>query len=118
VSVALADHHDGVAGDRRSRLRDGPRGGRFGDAGSNDSAPRGGGCRAAAASAGPAASGPPVAFFRDEIVEICGALALGGTLLRRLGLDNEAERLEALFGAVERRLAQSQSAAAFSASGS
>jgi hypothetical protein len=56
--------------------------------------------------------------LRDEVVEICGALALGGTLLRRLGLDSEAERLEALFGTVEGRLAESQFPAAFSAAGS
>jgi len=117
VSVALADHHDGLAGDRRSRLRDGARGRQSGD-GSDDSGPRGGGRSAAAASAGAPTSGPPVGFLRDEVAEICGALALGGTLLRRLGLDSEAERLEALFGAVEGRLAESQSAAAFSASGS
>lgn len=117
MSVALADHHDGLAGDRRSRLRDGPRGGRSGG-GSDDGGPRAGGRSAAAASAGTTASGPAVGFLRHEVVEICGALALGGTLLRRLGLDDEAERLEALFGVVEGRLAQSQSAAAFSASGS
>ena len=67
---------------------------------------------------GAATAGPPLGFLREEVAEICGALALGGTLLRRLGLDGEAERLEALFGAVEGRLAGSQSAAAFSASGS
>ena len=44
--------------------------------------------------------------MRDEVVEICGALALGGSLLRRLGLCAEAGRLEALFGAVEGRLAE------------
>ena len=46
--------------------------------------------------------------MRDEVVDICGALALGGSLLRRLGLCGEATRLETLFGAVERRLAESQ----------
>jgi len=45
---------------------------------------------------------------REEVAEICGALALGGSLLRRLGLCAEAGRLEALFGAVEARLAESQ----------
>ncbi len=47
-------------------------------------------------------------FLREEVVEICAALALGGTLLRRLGLGPEAYRLEALFGSVESRLAADQ----------
>ncbi len=46
--------------------------------------------------------------MRDEVAAICGALALGGSLLRRLGLGAEAARLEALFGTVEERLAGSQ----------
>ena len=67
----------------------------------------------------PGAPGPPIDFFRDEVVEICGALALGGTLLRRLGLGAEAARLEALFGGSEERLAEAQRPAALSsASGS
>jgi hypothetical protein len=48
----------------------------------------------------------PVDFLRDEVVEICGALALGGSLLRRLGLALEAARLEALFAVVQERLAE------------
>jgi hypothetical protein len=44
----------------------------------------------------------------EEVVEICAALAPGGTLLRRLGLGAEAGRLEALYGAVESRLAPDQ----------
>jgi hypothetical protein len=42
------------------------------------------------------------------VADICGALALGGSLLRRLGLGPEAGRLEALFCAVESRLAPRQ----------
>jgi hypothetical protein len=42
------------------------------------------------------------------VVEICAALALGGSLLRHLGLNAEAGRLEALFGSVEWRLAPDQ----------
>jgi hypothetical protein len=42
--------------------------------------------------------------MRVEVAEICGALALSGSLLRRLGLAPEAARLEALFAAVEGRL--------------
>jgi hypothetical protein len=49
--------------------------------------------------------------LREEVVEVCGALALGASLLRRLGLGAEAARLEVLFGAVEVRLAQAQPSA-------
>lgn len=53
------------------------------------------------------------------MAEICGALALGGSLLRRLGLCSEAARLESLFGAVEQRLAEGQlSSGAFPVPGS
>ena len=58
------------------------------------------------APAPPDASRAPVDFLRDEVVEICGALALGGSLLRRLGLALEAARLEALFAVVQERLAE------------
>ena len=74
--------------------------------------------RGAPRAAQPGAPEPPIDFLRDEVVEICGALASGGTLLRRLGLGTEAERLEALFDAVEGRLAPCQSPAPSSASGS
>ena len=43
-------------------------------------------------------------FGRDEVADICGALALGASLLRRLGLGAESTRLEALFDVVEDRL--------------
>jgi hypothetical protein len=50
--------------------------------------------------------------MRDEVADICGALALGGSLLRRIGLGAEAVRLESLYGAVAGRLAEgSQSSA-------
>jgi hypothetical protein len=45
-------------------------------------------------------------FLRDEVADICGALALGGSLLRRLGLVAEASRFESLYGAVASRLAE------------
>ena len=64
--------------------------------------------RGGAPSPVPGPSGPPIDFLRDEVVEICGALALGGSLLRRLGLCAEAARLEVLFGVVEARLAEAQ----------
>jgi hypothetical protein len=51
-------------------------------------------------------------FMRVEVADICGALALGGSLLRRLGLGAEAARLEALFVAVQERLAEPPPAAA------
>ena len=60
------------------------------------------------ASATPTAVEPgraPIGFQRDEVADICGALALGGALLYRLGLRPEAERLEVLFGSVRARLA-------------
>ncbi|HEY6471455.1 MAG TPA: hypothetical protein VIY26_01100 [Acidimicrobiales bacterium] len=44
--------------------------------------------------------------MKDEVADICGALALGGSLLRRLGLGAEAGRLESLYGAVAARLAE------------
>jgi hypothetical protein len=45
-----------------------------------------------------------IGFGRDEVADICGALALGASLLRRLGLGAESTRLEALFDVVEGRL--------------
>jgi hypothetical protein len=49
---------------------------------------------------------PSIDFLRDEVADICGALALGGSLLRRLGLGAEALRFESLYGAVAARLAE------------
>jgi hypothetical protein len=46
--------------------------------------------------------------LKEEVAEICGALALGASLLRRLGLGFEASRLEALFSVVESRLTETQ----------
>jgi hypothetical protein len=66
----------------------------------------------AAASPQPHQRAAAIDFLREEVVEICGALALGGSMLRRLGLGAEASRLEALFGAVESRLAPAQPAEA------
>ena len=59
-----------------------------------------------AAPASPATLATSIDFLRDEVADICGALALGGSLLRRLGLGLEAARLEALFAAVEERLSE------------
>ena len=60
---------------------------------------------------GSSAGAPHIDFLRGEVVEVCAALALGGSLLRRLGLTAEASRLEGLFAAVEARLAEAQSGA-------
>jgi hypothetical protein len=49
---------------------------------------------------------PSIDFLRDEVADICGALALGGSLLRRLGLQAEALRFESLYGVVATRLAE------------
>jgi hypothetical protein len=46
--------------------------------------------------------------LKEEVFEICGALALGESLLLRLGMVSEAARLSALFDAVEGRLVDPQ----------
>jgi hypothetical protein len=101
VSVALAHHDDRFNVDR----------------GRGD--PRHGGCPAAIVGNGerPGRGGagvsvgvpspltpPSIDFLREEVADICGALALGGSLLRRLGLGAEAVRFESLYGAVAARL--------------
>ncbi len=47
-----------------------------------------------------------VDFLKDEVFEICGALALGESLLIRLGLHNEAAHLATIFNVVEGRLVE------------
>jgi hypothetical protein len=42
--------------------------------------------------------------LKDEVFEICGALALGESLLKRLGMEGEAAHLAAVFDVVEARL--------------
>ena len=103
MSVTLAHHDDRVVVDR----------------GRGDS--RHGGCAAATLGDGgngfggggpglpvdlPGPLPPSIDFLRDEVADICGALALGGSLLRRLGLAAEAVRFESLYGAVAARLAE------------
>jgi hypothetical protein len=110
VSAALADHivrpargddhgqaHCGAfvqpvapsvqRGDRRGRLVDGGR--RLANPSS---------------SATPACFATRVDFLKDEVFEICGALALGESLLKRLGMEGEAAHLAAVFDVVEARL--------------
>ena len=47
-----------------------------------------------------------VDFLKDEVFAICGALALGESLLQRLGLHDEAAHLGAVFDVVEGRLGE------------
>jgi hypothetical protein len=47
---------------------------------------------------------------KEDVFEICAALALGESLLRRLGHDHGATRLAGVFDVVEGRLAARQSA--------
>ena len=107
MSGALADHHDGLAdNDRCPRPGDVTRGSRPGNGGGGDCLPALPWRRGAPRAGHPGAPESPVEFLRGEVVEICGALALGETLLRRLGLVAEAKRIEALFGGVADRLAE------------
>jgi hypothetical protein len=45
-----------------------------------------------------------VELLKDEAFEVCGALALGESLLRRFGLYGEAAHMAAAFDVVEGRL--------------
>ena len=111
MSVALADRDGGdartAAGDGLARAVESGGARRRGDRGRDTGARRRSGVEAPAV---PFTA--PLDFLRDEVVEICGALALGGSLLRRLGLGLEARRLEALFAAVQGRLAEPPSTVA------
>ncbi len=121
MSVALADHDDGLAGTGHTRPPCALEVGRTAGAGGSCV-----GCRRPALQCGPRQAlrpgpsrQPSVDFLKEEVAEICGALALGASLLRRLGLGSEASRLEILFSMVESRLTETQSQSdAFSPSGS
>ena len=52
----------------------------------------------------PARFAARVDFLKNEVFEICGALALAESLLARLGLPGEAAYLAAVFDLVEGRL--------------
>jgi hypothetical protein len=120
VSVALADHDDGLAWTGHPRDADSPQ--------ASGTTGAGGGCIGCCDAALQRGLGqalytdpsrqPSVDFLKEEVAEICGALALGASLLRRLGLGAEASRLEALFGAVENRLTETQRQSAAAPSGS
>jgi len=47
---------------------------------------------------------PRVNFLKEEVFEICAAVALAESLCKRLGLDCEAAHLASVFEVVERRL--------------
>jgi hypothetical protein len=49
-----------------------------------------------------------IGFLKEEVATMCGALALGASLLRHRGLEVEATRLEGLFRRVEQRLGPAQ----------
>lgn len=53
----------------------------------------------------PACFASRVEFLKDEVFEICGALALGESILTCLGMPDEAAHLGAVFEVVEGRLA-------------
>jgi hypothetical protein len=63
--------------------------------------------------------GPPAAarfaaqvgFLKDEVFEICGALALAESLLVRLGRPGEAAYLATVFDVVEGRLVEPRTTA-------
>ncbi|HVX20219.1 MAG TPA: hypothetical protein VHB02_02615 [Acidimicrobiales bacterium] len=84
----------------------GSAGGRGGDGGR-----RSVGGRLAATDRGGAGSPPParlrpsVCYTKDEVIEVCGALALAEVVLARLGCRVEADRMAAVFDLVEGRLA-------------
>jgi hypothetical protein len=49
----------------------------------------------------PVRIGPWVHYRKDEVFEICGALALAEVVLARLGRDVEAARMASVFDLVE-----------------
>jgi hypothetical protein len=52
----------------------------------------------------PARFASRVEFLKDEVFDICGALALGESILTCLGMPDEAAHLGAVFDVVEGRL--------------
>jgi hypothetical protein len=80
--------------------------------------PRGGSCdghnqlEGDEASVAPARFAARVDFLKEEVFEICGALALGEALLSRLGLAREAAHLATVFAVAESRLVEPQASAA------
>lgn len=54
----------------------------------------------------PVRLGPWVRYRKDEVFEICGALALAEVVLARLGHEVEAARMASVFELVESGLAR------------
>jgi hypothetical protein len=111
VNGVLADHHtDPARGDGRGQVvaADGGHvaGGRCHPDGRRDAGQPG--LRGLSAPAHPAQFSTRIQFLKEEVFEICGALALAESLLLRLGLTAEAGRLSGLFDAVEGRLVEPQ----------
>jgi hypothetical protein len=79
-------------GDRRDRLR-------------RDAVAADGGLRSPGGTPAPARFSARVCFLKNEVFEICGALALAESLLARVGLPAEAAYLATVFDVVEGRLA-------------
>jgi hypothetical protein len=55
--------------------------------------------------AAPTGFAPRVTFLKDEVFDICAALALAESLLSRLGRSHDAAHIGAVFEVVEGRLA-------------
>ena len=51
-------------------------------------------------------------FLKEEVYDVCSALALSESLLRQIGLVSEADYLAGVFDVVEGRLARTQPSAA------
>ena len=55
--------------------------------------------------------GARASFLKEEVYDVCSALALSESLLRQIGLISEANYLAAVFDVVEGRLARAQPSA-------
>jgi hypothetical protein len=55
--------------------------------------------------------GERASFLKEEVYDVCSALALSESVLRQIGLLSEADYLGVVFDLVEGRLAQAQPSA-------
>ena len=99
MSVALADHLIRTGGGPAARRRPA-------DAGGGHDDRRGPG---PGSGPSPVHFATTIDFVKEDVFEICAALALGESLLRRLGHDRGATTLAGVFDVVEGRLAARQS---------
>jgi hypothetical protein len=110
MSVALADHLIRTGGGPAPRRRPADLGAPPDRCGPGD----GGGGHNDGRGPDPGSGPSPVRFattvdfVKEDVFEICAALALGESLLRRLGHDRSATRLAGVFDVVESRLAARQ----------